>query len=456
MRCTRRVSRARCVWARCCGAACARSCGVRRAKMRTASTSMRVPSSMRRTTICVLAVSSSTAACCAMKVVPCSSCTASRAAPSTMADPVVIVGAGAAGLATARELAARRIPYRILERGAGPGQTWANLYDSLRLHTGKHLSALPGKQLPRGTPLFPSRTDYHQYLVHYARSFDIPVESGASVHSVRPQNGGWLVETGTAAIAARAVVIATGIVANPLVPEIEGRALFERAGRRVLHSSAYRRPDPFVGRRVLIVGVGNSGGEIGTELARSGVNVTVAVRSGAHVVPLTLAGVPIQYIAFVLRKLPRPVQRTVVAAVGKLTELRRGPPVLPRPAHGPLDAIPLIGFHFADEIAAGRIRVCPGIERFVVGGVRFTDGSKDAFDDVILATGFRAALQPLGGLVACDARGFAVRADRVRGARHDALFFVGHNYDASGGLLNIARDAPLAAAAIAELVRRRA
>jgi ribulose 1,5-bisphosphate synthetase/thiazole synthase len=61
-----------------------------------------------------------------------------------------------------------------------------------------------------------------------------------------------------------------------------------------------------------------------------------------------------------------------------------------------------------------------------------------------------------GGLVACDARGFAVRADRVRGARHDALFFVGHNYDASGGLLNIARDAPLAAAAIAEVVRRRA
>ena len=371
-----------------------------------------------------------------------------------MAEPVVIIGAGAAGLATARELALRRIPYRILERGSGAGQTWADLYDSLRLHTGRHLSALPGLRL-NNTPLFPSRIDYHVYLQDYARRFEIPVESNSEVTHVRADNEGWSIDTVGGSMWAPAIVIATGIVTNPQVPQLPGRELFERDGRRVLHSIVYRRPDMFVGRRVLIVGVGNSGGEIGTELARSGAHVSVAVRSGAHVVPLTIAGVPIQYIAHGMRSLPKSLRTRVVGMVRVLSELRRGPPVLPLPAHGPLDAIPLIGFHFVDEIKAGRVRVLPGIDRFVADGMRFSDGSEHAFDDVILATGFRAALQPFGNSIACDARGFALRTDRVTSAQHDNVFFVGHNYDSSGGLLNIARDAPLAAQAVERLLIRR-
>ena len=131
--------------------------------------------------------------------------------------PVIIVGAGPAGLAVARELRVRRIPFRLLERGKTIGHSWARLYDSLRLHTGKHLSALPGLRFPRSAPLFPSRDD-------------------------------------------------------------SGRGDFEG---RVLHSIEYQRPDPFRGQRVLVVGVGNSGGEIGAELARNGIETTLAVRSGA-------------------------------------------------------------------------------------------------------------------------------------------------------------------------------
>src|SRR5690606_2942553 len=111
--------------------------------------------------------------------------------------------------------------------------------------------------------------------------------------------------------------------------------------------------------------------------------------------------------------LPRPLRMRIADAVGRLTEARRGPPVLPKPDYGPLDAIPLIGFHLVDAISAGRIRVRPGIASFTRTGVRFTDGSEDDFDTVILATGFRPALQPLGGLVRTDAKGFALRTDRV-------------------------------------------
>src|SRR5690606_21933444 len=166
------------------------------------------------------------------------------------------------------------------------------------------------------------------------------------------------------------------------------------------------------GERVLVVGVGNSGGEIASELARAGIDVTVAVRSGANVVPLTLAGIPIQYLATVVRKLPRPLQERVAGAVRRVSERRRGPPVLPVPQHSALDAIPLIGFNLVDEIRAGRVHVRSGIDTFTSDGVRFTNGEQEDFDTVILATGFRPALAPLGNLVRRDARGFALRVDR--------------------------------------------
>lgn len=362
-----------------------------------------------------------------------------------MRDPVIVVGAGAAGLATARELARRRIPYRILERGDAPGQTWADLYDSLRLHTGRHLSGLPGMRMPRGTPLFPHRSDYHDYLRSYARRQGIPVETRRDVRSISRIADRWVVESNGERVTARAIVIATGIVANPLVPAFPGRQEFEAAGGRVQHSCTYRRPDPFAGRRVLVVGVGNSGAEIASELSRADVAVTIAVRSGANVVPLTLAGVPIQYLGTAVRRLPRRAQEAVVDAVRRISERRRGPPVLPLPAHGALDGVPLIGFNLVDEIRAGRVLVRPGIDAFTRNGVRFADGEEEAFDDVILATGFRPAIGLLGDAVRVDARGFALRTDRVRSADFTDLVFVGHNYDVRGGLLNISQDAPLAA-----------
>ncbi|MBR9989451.1 MAG: NAD(P)/FAD-dependent oxidoreductase [Gemmatimonadetes bacterium] len=362
-----------------------------------------------------------------------------------MPDPVVIIGGGAAGLATARELARRGVHYRLLERGTTPGQTWADLYDSLRLHTGRHLSGLPGMPMPRGTPLFPGRTDYHEYLNAYAQRHELAVETQRTVRSARRTNDGWIVESDDERIPARGVVVATGIVANPFIPVFAGRAEFEAGGGRVQHSAAYRRPAPFAGRRVLVVGVGNSGAEIASELARAGVDVAIAVRSGANVVPLTLAGVPIQYLGTLVRKLPRSAQEVVVGAVRRISERRRGPPVLPVPPHSALDGIPLIGFNLVDEIRAGRVAVRPGITSLTSTGVLFDDGAADLFDDVIMATGFRPALGLFGDAVRVDAGGFAVRTDRVRSADYDNLVFVGHNYDVRGGLLNIATDAPIAA-----------
>ena len=329
----------------------------------------------------------------------------------------------------------------MLERGAQVGQTWAGLYDSLVLHTGKHLSALPGMPFPASTPLFPTRRDFLAYLHTDAATFKLPVQTGTDVATVERNAGTWLVRTARGPeLRARAVVMATGIVSNPQVPDIPER---ERFQGRVMHSVEYRRPAGF--RRVLVVGAGNSAGEISVDLAGAGAQVTLAVRSGARVVPLQLFGIPIQYFAVALSRLPRPAFRKVIAAVGGVSALLRGAAVLPPPHDKFCSNVPLIGLRLADAIRDGSIRLKPGIDAFTADGVRFSDGSEEPFDEVILATGFKAALRPLGSRVQLDECGFAARRRRVVSVDQPGLYVVGHNYDVRGGLRNIAQDARLAA-----------
>ncbi len=344
---------------------------------------------------------------------------------------VLVVGGGPAGLAASQQLREHAVPHRVLERGDSVGDTWANLYDSLTLHTGKHMSGLPGMPLPRSAPLFVPRLQFLDYLRRYVERFDLAVDTGHEVERMERTDGTWTVSTSRGVLAAHVVVVATGIVANPKTPHFAGQ---DRFAGRIAHSVAYRRPNGYAGRRVLVVGVGNSGAEIASEIARAGAKVTVAVRSGANVVPLTLAGLPIQYVAYWVRKLPRRVQEVAVALVRLLTELRRGKPVLPRPGYSPLDEIPIIGFHLVDAITQGLIDMRGGVTELTSEGARFTDGTAGQFDEIILATGFGAALGPLGGLVRVDAKGFARRRDRVVSVDQPGLYVVGHNYDASNAV----------------------
>ena len=362
--------------------------------------------------------------------------------------PVAVIGAGPAGLAVSAELSRRGIEHRVYEQGACVGYSWTRLYDSLTLHTGKHLSALPGMPFPRAVPVFPTRDDFIAYLTRYAR--DLPVETNRPVSSVHREGDHWRLVTPTGSVTTRIVVGATGIIANPREPALPGRDDFRGA---VLHSVAYRAPAATPPGRVLVVGTGNSGGEIASELAAAGRDVTLSVRGGAHVVPRDLGGVPIQYLSLLIRPLPRAARNVLARAVGRLGELRRGPPVLPKPAHGPLDGIPLIGFHLVDAIRAGRIALRGAVAGFTTDRVRFADGTAEPFDTVILATGFLAALGPFGDTVSRDANGFARRTDRVTSADHPNLYFVGQVYDPAGSLFNIARDARTIAARIAATAR---
>lgn len=143
--------------------------------------------------------------------------------------PVVVIGAGPAGLATSRELTRRGIQHVVLERGDDVANSWANLYDSLTLHTGKHMSALPGMRLPRRAPLFVPRAAFVEYLRNYAERFALPVRTQWDVTDVErltTVGDHWLVRVrtpdGNAELTCRDVVVGTGIVANPRRPTIAG------------------------------------------------------------------------------------------------------------------------------------------------------------------------------------------------------------------------------------------
>jgi len=256
------------------------------------------------------------------------------------------------------------------------------------------------------------------------------------------------VETSAGSHAARSLVVATGIMSSPFSPAFPGMDVFRGTIR---HSVEYRRAASYVGRRVLVIGAGNSAGEIAPELAAAGAEVTVAIRSGANVVPLTVFGLPIQYVAWAALQLPEPARRAVVGTFARVSRWVRGAPPFPPSAKPLLGEVPIIGFGLVDAIRSGTVRLRGAVEALTPGGVRFSDGGpvpEEPCDDVILATGFRAALVPLNGLVTRDARGFARRLDRVRSAEQPDLYFVGHHYDGTGGLYNISLDAPAVAAHI--------
>jgi cation diffusion facilitator CzcD-associated flavoprotein CzcO len=314
------------------------------------------------------------------------------------------------------------------------------------------MSHLPGCKFPPGTPIFVARAAFVRYLQDYARRFQVPLRTGVEVLRISREKDQWLLETSAGEVRAAGLIMATGIVSNPTLTALAGRSAFLGL---VLHSCEYHRPTDIPGTRILVVGAGNSGAEIAAELARIGRDVDVAVRSGANVVPRELFGIPIQYLSYYLRKLPRPVQELVTKAVQAVVERRRGPSPLPRSGIGPLDAIPIIGFELVDAIRARKIQVRPGVAEFTREGVRFNDGSVSPYDAIVLATGYRPALQPLGDQVRHDSKGFALRRDRVTSSDRPNLWFVGHNYDATGGLANIARDAPLAAQAAATSFKKR-
>jgi cation diffusion facilitator CzcD-associated flavoprotein CzcO len=310
----------------------------------------------------------------------------------------IIIGAGPAGLATAAALRARGLNAAILEKSDAVGAVWRRHYDRLHLHTDRARSGLPGLPIPKAYGRYPSRARVVEYLEAYAAKFELNPIFNAPVRAVQRDGRAWRAEAGENSQTAPIVVVATGWADYPHTPTWPGMETF---GGRVMHSSVYRNPTPFTGKRVLVVGYGNSGAEIALDLAEAQIDVTLSVRGPVNIIPRELFGVPILVFPIAEQWLPPRVADTINApllrfAIGSVDKLG-----LKRSAKGPLQAIdedgrvPLIDIGTLNAIRDGRIKLRSDVASVDRESVVFKRSPAQRFNAIILATGFRPDLRPL-------------------------------------------------------------
>jgi len=352
----------------------------------------------------------------------------------------IIVGAGPAGLACAVTMRAAGLNVTVFEKADSVGSVWRRHYDRLHLHTDRNRSGLPGMVMPPSYPLYPSREQVVEYLESYAARFDIQPVFNSEVACIRRDSTQWRADLARGSIAAPVAVVATGIADAPYHPTWPGSDVYQGA---VLHSSEYRNAEPYAGKRVLVVGFGNSGGEIALDLANAGIDVALAVRSPVQILPRDLLGFPILAWAILYRRLPArlvdfvnaPILRLAIGPIEKLG--------LRRSAKGPRQMVeedgrvPLIDVGTLDRIRDGSIKVAGGIDRFKPDGVVFADATSQKFDAIILATGFRPDLRQLIPDVedVFDRHGMPLVTGRA--TRSPGLFFCGQIASPTGQLREI-------------------
>ena len=367
----------------------------------------------------------------------------------------IVIGAGPAGLAVGVCLKQAGIQSIILEQSDKVGSVWRRHYDRLHLHTDKKNSELPFAPFPKEYPRYPSRDQLVGYLESYAKKFDLDVRFNQQVTSAQRKENHWEVKTQDAHYLASNLVIAAGNAREPFVPEWKGKKLFKG---KIIHSSEYKNGEPLKGQNVLVVGFGNSGGEIAIDLFEHGAKPSIAVRNAVNVIPRELAGIPILSIGIVQSIMPAwmadamnaPILRAVIGDITKygLRKLPYGPATqIQNDKH-----IPLIDVGTIKLIKQGDITVCPGVEAFTENGVKFTDGKESQFDAVILATGYRPQVNAfLKATNVYDENGAPVSSGDETSVA--GLYFCGYYVSPTGMLREIAMEAKQISATIKKKVK---
>jgi putative flavoprotein involved in K+ transport len=316
-------------------------------------------------------------------------------------DPVVIIGGGASGLSSAAALKRAGIASVVLDADRSIGNSWARRYERLHLHSVRQFSGLAHFAMSARLPKYVTKDQYAEYLQEYARHFALDVELECAAQRVRldpdsdPRQPSFLVETEHGVRRARDVVIATGMYRKPEVPAFPGLDVYGGVAR---HTADYVRGSEYAGKRVLVVGIGNTGAEIAADLAEQGAAfVAISVRSTPPIVPRDFFGRPIQASGILLSLLPASVADAIGRVIVRVTfgdSKRYG---IGDPDWMPFASkrTPVIDVGFVASLRKGRIVVRPNIARFTSDGVVFVDGRAETYDAVLFATGYTTGLDSL-------------------------------------------------------------
>ena len=255
---------------------------------------------------------------------------------------VVVIGAGPGGLAVAAALKAHRINAVVVDRAPQVGSSWRGHYDRLHLHTPRRWSGLPGYPIPRSAGRWVSRDDVVGYLESYAAHHRLELRLGSGVTAVERVDGGtdgadarWTVRLDDGSdITADHVVVATGYNHTPVEPDWPGLADFPG---EVVKARDYRNGRPYAGRDVLVVGTGNTGMEIATDLAEHGATkVWLGVRTPPHILPRSRMGWPAQATGILVRRLPPSLVDRVAEVLAVVQEPDLSAYGMPRAGQRPL------------------------------------------------------------------------------------------------------------------------
>jgi len=305
-----------------------------------------------------------------------------------------ILGAGTSGLAVAKNFLERQIPFDCLEREDQIGGNWcygkphSSVYDSTHLISSKRLTEYTDFPLPEDYPEFPNHRQVFDYLKNYSEHFGLTshIQFNTAVDWMEPAERGWLVRlAGGEERLYRGVVIANGHNWDPRFPEYPGEFT-----STVLHSAEYKTPDVLRGKRVLVVGAGNSGCDLAVEAAIHADEVLHSMRRGYRFLPKFFKGQPIDQWGEWMHqwRLPLFLRRLGAAFAIRYT---LGPPELaglPKPDHRLFESHPIINSRLHDQLGHGNLKVKPDIKELMGNLVRFIDGSEAEVDVILYATGF--------------------------------------------------------------------
>jgi putative flavoprotein involved in K+ transport len=267
-------------------------------------------------------------------------------------------------LAIGRELAARGVPFLIVDADTEIGAVWRSRWDSLRLFTSSRYNDLPGMPFPGPPTEYPGKDEVADFLAAYARQFELPVQLDTKITSLEREDGGYVARSDGAEIRARQVVVATGPFHVPFTPPIADQLDPQLAQ---IHSADYRNPEGLPAGKALVVGAANSGQQIALELSQSR-PVDIAVGERLKTLPQRPLGRDIWWWLSLLRvpqitiesRLGQRLSERDVVIGGGLRELERsGVTIRPRVVGG-----------------SGRT-------------VSFDDDSTADYEAIVWATGFR-------------------------------------------------------------------
>jgi Flavin-binding monooxygenase-like len=354
---------------------------------------------------------------------------------------VCVIGAGSSGLTACQVLAARGIPFDCFEKGSMIGGNWryendngtSSAYRSLHINSARKLMSYKAFPMPDDYPDYPSHWQVAKYFDDYAERFGLKerITFNTEVVSAEPVDGEWevTVEDADGKRATErygAVLVANGHHWKPRWPEPPFPGAEEYEGEQ-MHVHHYREPDVLEGKRVLVLGIGNSAVDVAVESSRIAEKTFLSMRRGAYVLPKFLGGTPIDESAPpAMTRLPIFVQRfffnrLLKLSVGEMTDYG-----LPKPDHKLLEAHPTVSSELLPRLGHGDITAKPNIDHFAGGRkVRFADGSEEEIDLVVYCTGYKIEFPFL------DKKVFAARDNRMPlykravSAEHPSLYFIG-------------------------------